>query len=123
MDQRAAAGNAALARGAARVLEAHYGEAAIVIDAMLQTDRYMLAPPLAAGLSYDDKKRLAAAAPARTWDQIAEADGELESLVQMIQAHPELRLLPLTGAERSDLRVMRKQLVRTAVALRPISDD
>lgn len=120
-DQRAAATNAALARGAARVLQADYGSAAAVIDAMLQSNRYILAPELTAGLSYDDKKQLAAGVSARTWEKVAEAAAGLESLVQLIEARPELRQLPLSAADRQDLTANRRAVVSAGEALTPIT--
>ena len=114
-DKRAASADVARARGVARVLQAHYGTAATVIDVMLVRNRYTPNPELTAGLPYDDEKELAASVSSGTWALIADADAALRSLAQLIAVNP------MSSPGPTGRRLLEGNLIRAGDALSPIT--
>ena len=120
-DDRVEQADARLARGVARTLQARYDSAGTAIQVMLDRGGYFLAPPLTDELSHDDKRHLASTVSAAAWEEIAEAEANLRSLVTLIQVTPEEQR-QVTPDDRENLEAAQEDLAEARAALDRVTD-
>ena len=111
-DKRAAAADTAAARGIARVLQAHYDSASVVVATMTDSGSYFVARPLSDELAYEDRKALAAHLSPEAWDAIAQADADLVSLVYLIGNMAPYEQDDMSAADRRNLDAIIRHLQR-----------